>query len=244
MRLRQIAVASYNLNECERIINKELNINTAYRDEEVEQYGLNNIVCPIGGEFLEVVSPFTNNTTAGRFIEKKKGPAGYMTIFQCEDSLERRKYIESKGIRALNSFGNIKHGNYIINQYHPKDLPGALVEIDSVTNTNYKEKYADWPPAGKNWRQKINEDYVEGIVGATIAADNPLKLAKLWANVLNSDLINKQNCPNIILENAIIKFVKSKKNYRDLVAIELKASQKRLDMGTRIKIFGLDINFV
>jgi hypothetical protein len=63
-------------------------------------------------------------------------------------------------------------------------------------------------------------------------------------NVLNSELINKQNCPNIILENAIIKFVKSKKNYTDLVAIELKASQKRLDMGTKIKIFGLDINFV
>ena len=244
MRLRQIAIASYNLNQCERIINKELNINTAHRDEEVEQYGLNNIVCPIGGEFLEVVSPFTTNTTAGRFIEKKKGPAGYMTIFQCEDSLERRKFIESKGIRHLNSFDNGKYSDFIINQYHPKDLPGALVEIDSVRNTNYKEKYADWPPAGKNWRKKINEEYVEGIVGATIAADNPLELAKLWANVLNSELINKQNCPNIILENAIIKFVKAKKNFKDLVAIELKATQKRLDMGTKIKIFGLDINFV
>ena len=244
MRLRQIAVASYNLNECERIINKELNINTAYRDEEVEQYGLNNIVCPIGGEFLEVVSPFTTNTTAGRFIEKKKGPAGYMTIFQCEDSLERRKYIESKGIRALNSFGNIKHGNYIINQYHPKDLPGALVEIDSVTNTNYKEKYADWPPAGKNWRQQINEEYVKGIVGVTIAADKPIELAELWSEVLDSELITKKETPYIILENANIKFVQSKNDYIDLVGIEIKASQKRLDMGTKIKIFGLDINFV
>ena len=244
MRLRQIAVASYNLNECERIINKELNINTAYRDEEVEQYGLNNIVCPIGGEFLEVVSPFTTNTTAGRFIEKKKGPAGYMTIFQCEDSLERRKYIESKGIRALNSFGNIKHGNYIINQYHPKDLPGALVEIDSVTNTNYKEKYADWPPAGKNWRQQINEEYVKGIVGATIAADKPIELAELWSEVLDSELITKKETPYIILENANIKFVQSKNDYIDLVGIEIKASQKRLDMGNKIKIFGLDINFV
>ena len=148
MRLRQIAIASYNLNQCERIINKELNINTAHRDEEVEQYGLNNIVCPIGGEFLEVVSPFTTNTTAGRFIEKKKGPAGYMTIFQCEDSIERRKFIESKGIRHLNSFENGKYSDFIINQYHPKDLPGALVEMDSVRNTNYKEKYADWPRAG------------------------------------------------------------------------------------------------
>ena len=71
-----------------------------------------------------------------------------------------------------------------------------------------------------------------------------MELAKLWAKVLDSDLINKQNCPNIILENATIKFVKSKKNYTDLVAIELKASQKRLDMGNKIKIFGLAINFV
>ena len=44
MRLRQIAIASYNLNKAERLIKQELNINSAYRDEEVEQYGLNNIV--------------------------------------------------------------------------------------------------------------------------------------------------------------------------------------------------------
>ncbi|PPR17137.1 MAG: hypothetical protein CFH33_00007 [Alphaproteobacteria bacterium MarineAlpha9_Bin3] len=244
MRLRQIAIASYNLNECERLINKELKINTAYRDEEVEQYGLNNIVCPIGGEFLEVVSPFTTNTTAGRFIDKKKGPAGYMTIFQCADSLERRNFIESKSIRSLNSFENGKYSDFIINQYHPKDLPGALVEIDSVRNTNYKEKYADWPPAGKKWRQYINEDYVTGIVGATIANDNPEKLAEIWSEVLDSDLITKKNIPNLLLENASIKFVQSKNNYNDLVGIDIKASKQRLNLGRNIKLLGLDINFI
>ena len=136
MKLRQIAIASYNLNKAERIINKELKIKAAYRDEEVEKHGLNNIVCPIGGEFLEVVSPFTTNTTAGRFIDKKNGPAGYMTIFQCEDSIERRNFIKGKGIRVLNAFEN--KGNFINNQFHPKDLPGSLLEIDSVSNTNYK----------------------------------------------------------------------------------------------------------
>ena len=85
-------------------------------DEEVEKHGLNNIVCPIGGEFLEVVSPYTIDTTAGRFIDKKKGPAGYMTIFQCEDSIERKNYIESKGIRVLNAFE--PKGNFINNQFH------------------------------------------------------------------------------------------------------------------------------
>ncbi|HIG09553.1 MAG TPA: hypothetical protein EYQ51_07365 [Alphaproteobacteria bacterium] len=242
MRLRQIAIASYNLNECERILNTELKIKTAYRDEEVEKYGLNNIVCPIGGEFLEVVSPYTTDTTAGRFIDKKKGAAGYMTIFQCEDSLERRKFIESKGIRVLNAFDN--NGDFINNQFHPKDLPGALLEIDSVTNTNYKEKYADWPPAGPNWRQKIDEKYVQGIVGATIAAEDPNNLSKLWSEVLDSKLIVENNCLSIVLENANITFVQAKSDYTDLVGITIKASQKRLNIGKNIKILGLDINFI
>ena len=53
MRLRQIAIASYNLNKAERLLFKELKIKTAYMDAEVEKYGLNNIVCPVGGEFLD-----------------------------------------------------------------------------------------------------------------------------------------------------------------------------------------------
>ena len=244
MRLRQIAIASYNLNKAERLIKQELNINSAYRDEEVEQYGLNNIVCPIGGEFLEVVSPFTTDTTAGRFIDKKNGPAGYMTIFQCDDSLERRKFIESKNIRPLNSFENGKYSDFIINQYHPKDLPGALVEIDSVRNTNYREKYADWPPAGNNWRQYINEDYVSGIIGATIASTDPKSLSELWSEVLDSELSVKNNMPVILLENAEIKFTHAKDNYRDLVGLDIKASKKRINIGSKVKLLGLDINFV
>ena len=242
MRLRQIAIASYNLNEAERIINRELKIRTAYRDEEVEKYGLNNIVCPLGGEFLEVVSPYTTDTTAGRFIDKKKGPAGYMTIFQCEDSLERRKFIESKGIRVLNAFENI--GNFINNQFHPKDLPGALVEIDSVTNTNYKEKYADWPPAGSDWREQINEEYVQGIVGVTIAAENPDELSKQWSEVLDSKLIVENNYPCVVIENAKITFVQAITGYVDLVGIKIKASKERLNLGKNIRMLGLDIEFI
>ena len=242
MRLRQIAIASYNLNKAERLLFKELKVRTAYRDADVEKHGLNNIVCPVGGEFLEVVSPYTINTTAGRFIEKKNGPAGYMTIFQCEDSLERRKFIEGMGIRSLDAFEN--KGNFINNQFHPKDLPGALLEIDSVTNTNYKEKYADWPPAGPNWRQQINQDYVLGIVGVKIANNDPDKLSKLWSKVLDSKLIIKNNLPQVILENASITFVEAKRNYSDLVGITLKASAERLKIGENIRILGLDVEFV
>ena len=242
MRLRQIAIASYNLNKAERIINEELKVEVAYRDEEVERYGLNNIVFPIGGEFLEVVSPYISETTAGRFIDKKNGPAGYMVIFQCENSIERRKFIESMGIRSLNAFEN--KGKFINNQFHPKDLPGALLEIDSVPNTNYTEKYADWPPAGENWKKKIHEDYVKGIIGATIAAEDPKKLSILWSEVLDSELTFEDNCHTVLCENANITFVQAKKNYKDLVGIKIKASKKRLSLEKNIKMLGLDINFI
>ena len=243
MRLRQIAIASYNLNKAERIINEELKVEVAYRDEEVEKYGLNNIVCPIGGEFLEVVSPYISETTAGRFIDKKNGPAGYMTIFQCENSIERRNFVENMDIRVLNdAFEN--QGNFINNQFHPKDLPGALLEIDSVPNTNYTEKYAGWPPAGENWKKKIYEEYVEGIVGATIAAEDPKKLSILWSKVLDSELIFEDNCPTVVCENANITFVQAKNNYKDLVGIKIKASKKRLSLEKNIKMLGLDINFI
>ena len=243
MRLRQIAIASYNLNKAERIINEELKVEVAYRDEEVERYGLNNIVCPIGGEFLEVVSPYISETTAGRFIDKKNGPAGYMTIFQCENSIERRNFVENMGIRIVNdAFEN--QGNFINNQFHPKDLPGALLEIDSVPNTDHSEKYSDWPPAGENWRKSINEEYVQGIIGVTIASLEPEKLSKLWAEVLDSKLIIENNSFTVVLENANIIFVQSKSNYTDLVGVKIKSSIKRQNLGKNIKMLGLDIEFV
>ena len=123
-------------------------------------------------------------------------------------------------------------------------MPGALLEIDSVPNTNYTEKYASWPPAGKNWRQKIHEEYAEGIVGATIAAEDPKKLSNLWAEVLDSELRYKADCHTVACENANITFVQAKSNYTDLVGITIKASKKRLSLGKNIKMLGLDINFI
>ena len=36
-------------------------------------FGLGNAVIPIGKDFLEVVSPVQEDTTAGRFIDKRNG---------------------------------------------------------------------------------------------------------------------------------------------------------------------------
>ena len=65
--------------------------------------------------------------------------------------------------------------------------------------------------------EKNNEEYVKGIVGATIAAEDPKKLSILWSEVLDSELIFEDNCHTVCCENANITFVQAKRNYKDLV---------------------------
>lgn len=78
---------------------------------------------PLGGEIIEVVSPFKPNTTAGRLLEKR-GDGGYMIIMQTEDAKKRRENIEANGLAKV--IYDYDHGDTVCVQYHPKGIKGAL----------------------------------------------------------------------------------------------------------------------
>jgi hypothetical protein len=84
--------------------------------------GLTNSPVPLGGDFLELVSPFKDGTTAGRLLEKR-GEGGYMIIMQTEDAKKRREYIEENGLAKV-IFGH-EHGDVVLVQYHPKGIKGG-----------------------------------------------------------------------------------------------------------------------
>ena len=63
----------------------------AFNDPGVSHFGLENAVIPIGTDFLEVVSPKENNTTAGRYLKKRNGDGGYMVIIQVNDFMKAKK---------------------------------------------------------------------------------------------------------------------------------------------------------
>jgi hypothetical protein len=78
---------------------------------------------PIGGDFIEVVSPIKGGTTAGRLIEKR-GDGGYMIIMQNEDAKKRREHIEAKGLAKV-IFEHTFEDSVCI-QYHPKGIKGTF----------------------------------------------------------------------------------------------------------------------
>ena len=89
-----------------------LDTEVVFVDPQVAQWGLKNILgeylkspvvdpesdtgtVAIGGDIIEVCSPFKPDTTVGRLLEKR-GDGGYMIIMQTIDAAIRRQYIESK----------------------------------------------------------------------------------------------------------------------------------------------------
>jgi hypothetical protein len=78
---------------------------------------------PLGGDMIEVVSPFQDNTTAGRLLDKR-GDGGYMIIMQTEDARKRREYIQAKDLAKV--ITSLEHDDVVFVQYHPKGIKGAF----------------------------------------------------------------------------------------------------------------------
>ena len=85
MDIRQIVMVSELRNPIVQELSNLFEFEVAFNDPGVSHFGLENAVIPIGTDFLEVVSPVEDNTTAGRFLKKRKGDGGYMVIIQVDD---------------------------------------------------------------------------------------------------------------------------------------------------------------
>ena len=81
MRLRQVALVAKDLEPVRKALEDVFGLKVAYRDPGVGVYGLVNVVMPFGGDFIEIVQPVAADASAGRYLARRGGDAGYMLIF-------------------------------------------------------------------------------------------------------------------------------------------------------------------
>ncbi|EXJ54547.1 hypothetical protein A1O7_09888 [Cladophialophora yegresii CBS 114405] len=155
-RLRQIALVAEDLDRAQHLLTTVLGTEVVFVDPQVAQWGLKNFLVAIGGDLIEVVAPFKDDTTAGRLL-KKRGEGGYMIIMQTLDAAARRKDIESRGLaRVIFSHA---HDDVLCVQYHPKGIAGGMMpELDShapsPTNpTPLESAFSPWHACGSDYHK-------------------------------------------------------------------------------------------
>ena len=182
MKLRQVVFVCKDLESNAQELCETLGIEIAYRDPGVAKWGLANVVCPTGNDFLEIVSPQQDGTSAGRYIERRKGDGGYMVILQVPDAIKERERITALGIRAVEKKDLAE---YKYTHFHPSDTAGVLLSIDQTVAPAGTDPKLWWPPASKDWRAHAKANVTNGLGGVEIQAHDPDAAAALWSKILN-----------------------------------------------------------
>ena len=194
MDIRQIVMVSGLRDPIVNDLCELFNFEVAFNDPGVAHFGLENAVIPIGTDFLEVVSPVEENTTAGRYLNKRGGDGGYMIIIQVDKFEDSQKLVNEYNIKTVWETDLPKAKAMHL---HPKQMGGAILSLD------WMEPKESWKWAGPNWEKNISGP-IKGIDGVEIQSDDPELMLNTWLRVLGGVERDREN--KILLDNTWIKF--------------------------------------
>jgi hypothetical protein len=216
MRLRQIALVARELEPVVADLCAVFGLEVAYRDPGVGHFGLHNAVMPVGQSFLEVVSPVRENTSAGRFLERRHGDGGYMVIVQTDDLARDRKRAEGLRVRVV---WEVALPDIATIHLHPRDIGGAIVSLDEARPP------ASWRWAGPSWEKKVRTAVVRRIAGVEFQAEDPAAMAARWGEVLGRTAHpHGSDAREIALKEGRIRFVPPRDRRGDGISlVELEA---------------------
>ena len=197
VRLRQAVLVAADLEATASLLRGQLGLDEPFRDPGVALFGLENVVFAIGDCFIEVVSPVTDGTAAGRQLERNGGDGGYMVLFDIEDLDGARTRAEQLGVRTVWS---IDLPDISGTHMHPADLRGAIVSLDS------SRPFGSWRWGGPEWTERIGSGPPGRLTGITVALADPRPAAERWAEVLGVELDGSEQ-PRLALDGAEVRFV-------------------------------------
>lgn len=221
LRLRQICLVASDLARETDRVEKILGLEVCYRDPNVARYGLENVLFPVGTDFLEIVSPTRADTAAGRFLERHEGRYGYMIIMDCEDPAARQAHCEAIGVRTANL---IRHDGYLGVQLHPKDTGGAMLEFNRTEGG--ADPMGPYAPAGPGWKAAIRQDTTRRLIGAEIECADPAAFSARWSEILKKPVTTTgRGRSRVTLDSGRIEFLPAQ-GEAVLAGIELQVANR------------------
>jgi hypothetical protein len=174
IRLRQVALVARDLETVVAELCERLGLSVCFHDPGVAEFGLHNALMVIGDQFLEVVSPTTDGTTAGRLLDKRSGDGGYMAIFEVDDLDDRLTRLADRNVRVV---WGIDLPDIRGRHLHPRDVGGAIVSLDQP------EPSGSWRWAGPDWTAHHDNQVVTAIAGVVVGANDPEAMRARWTDL-------------------------------------------------------------
>ena len=127
LNLDHVAIAVANLDEAIEEYRRQYGVEPLYR-EIVEEQGVEEAMIPVGGSFVQLLRPLSQETPVGRYLAKN-GPGLHHVAYavpSLEDALE---HLKSEDVRVIDESPRIGGRGAKIAFVHPKELAGTLIEL-------------------------------------------------------------------------------------------------------------------
>lgn len=101
--------------------------------EVVESQGVEEALLPIGGSFVQLLTPLGPNSPVGRFLERR-GEGMHHLAYAVLDIEEALKHLRSTGAKLIDETARTGGRGAKIAFVHPADLAGTLIELVEPQN--------------------------------------------------------------------------------------------------------------
>lgn len=125
--LDHVAIAVSDLNKTLREYQRKYGVQPLYR-ETVTSQGVEEAMLPIGGSYLQLISPLHPETPVGRFLAKS-GEGLHHLAFAVPDIEAALDHLQREGADLIDPEPRIGGRGARIAFVYPKDLAGTLVEL-------------------------------------------------------------------------------------------------------------------
>ena len=125
--LDHVAVAVADLDEAIARFGGRYGVVPLHR-EVVESQGVEEAMLPVGGSFVQLVSPLDGDTAVGRFLATR-GEGMHHVAFAVPDIDAALAHLAAQGARLVDTEARPGGRGARIAFVHPKDFAGTLVEL-------------------------------------------------------------------------------------------------------------------
>ncbi len=172
-RLRQAVLAARSLEPVAEALRSSMDLGAPFADPGVGHFGLRNAVFALGDTFLEVVSPVSEGTAAGRLLDRRGGDCGYMLMFQVASLPPARARVAAAGVREVFEVSLPEMAEVHL---HPGDMRGAIVSLSEPRPAE------SWLWGGPGWSARGGG--AGRIVGAVVGVRDAAAVGERWRSVI------------------------------------------------------------